>query len=105
MGWGKKKVAAERAAIPDEILASIEGAQFYTRNGDNDAPRIIVQPEGFGGFIFSDDSVDKWLKRAFPELTPRQMERAANYLASLVRSHFRESRRSQEKAKNWVNGW
>ena len=78
---------------------------MYPRNGEDSQPRIIVQPAGWTGFIFSDEAAEKWLKRAFPELTPQQIERAVNYLAALVRSQFREDRSGQGKSKNWVTGW
>ncbi|EOW0250680.1 TPA: hypothetical protein ME573_001799 [Klebsiella pneumoniae] len=102
MGWGIKKLAAERAALSGEVLAAIEGAAMYTRHGDAEAPRIIVQPAGYTGFIYSEEAAEKWVRRAFIELTPYQVERAVNYLASLVRSHYREQRPKQ-KRESWMN--
>lgn len=104
MGWGIKKVAAERAALSGEVLAAIEGAAMYTRHGDDESPRIIVQPAGYIGFIYSDEAAEKWVRRAFIELTPHQVERAVNYLASLVREHHREQQPKRQR-NNWVNRW
>lgn len=103
-GWGAKKVAAEQAAIPADVLALIESAAMYSRPGDENQPRIIVQPEGWSGFIFSPEAAGKWMAKAFPELTEEQQTRAANYLAALVRSHHRESQ-PVRKRTNWMNRW
>ncbi|MBY8670652.1 hypothetical protein [Escherichia coli] len=104
MRWGSKKVAAERAALPGEILAAIEGVAMYVRHGDENTPRIVVQPVGWSGFLYSDEAAEKWIRRAYPELTQYQIERAVNYLASLVRTHHRESR-PERKRSNWMNSW
>ncbi|EIX1762579.1 hypothetical protein OP658_002902 [Cronobacter sakazakii] len=103
-GWGAKKVAAEQAAIPAEVLAIIEGASLYTRPGTDNQARVIVQAEGWSGFMFSEESAERWLAKAFPELTEEQKTRAVNYLAALVRSHHRESQ-PERKRTNWVNRW
>lgn len=103
MAWGRKKVAAERAAIPAEVLAIIESAAMYTRPG-GEAPRVIVQPEGWSGFICNPDSAERWICRAFPELTPQQVERAVNYLGALIRSYQREQQPKQKRS-SWMNSW
>lgn len=102
MWWGTKKVAAERAALSGEVLASIEGCAMYTRPGDDDAPRIIVQPAGYTGFIYSNEAAEKWVRRAFIELTPHQVDRAVNYLASLVREHHRSNTKTPRRDK-WID--
>lgn len=102
MWWGSKKAAAERAALPGEILAAIEGVAMYVRHGDENTPRIVVQPVGWSGFIYSDDAAEKWIRKAYPELKQYQIERTVNYLASLVRSHYREQRPKQ-KRESWMN--
>lgn len=103
-GWGSKKVAAEQAAIPADVLALIESAALYSRPGTDEQARIIVQPEGWSGFMFSEESAERWMARAFPELTAEQKNRAVNYLAALVRSHHRE-RQPKAKRTNWMNRW
>ncbi|GJH97098.1 hypothetical protein ECZC10_49460 [Escherichia coli] len=65
MWWGSKKVAAERAALPGEILAAIEGVAMYTRHGDENNPRIVVQPVGWSG----SSTATKPQKSGFAELT------------------------------------
>lgn len=106
MGWGSKKVAAERAAIPAEVLASIESAAMYIRPGaDEFTPRVIVQPEGWSGFICTTDSAERWISKAFPELTMQQTERAVRYLSALVRQHQTEIAKPAKRRKNWVQGW
>ena len=102
MWWGSKKAAAERAPLPGEILAAIEGVAMYVRHGDENTPRIVVQPVGWSGFIYSDDAAEKWIRKAYPELKQYQIERAVNYLASLVRSHYREQHPKQ-KRESWMN--
>ena len=87
MWWGSKKAAAERAALPGEILAAIEGVAMYVRHGDENTPRIVVQPVGWSGFIYSDDVAEKWIRKAYPELK---------------RSHYREQRPKQ-KRESWMN--
>mgnify|MGYP004451817093 FL=1 len=101
MWWGSKKVAARSAALPGETLAAIEGVAMYTRHGDENNPRIVVQPVGWSGFLYSDEAAEKWIRRAYPELTQYQIERAVNYLASLVRSHHRDSR-SEAQRERWM---
>ncbi|HGV3498271.1 TPA: hypothetical protein ACNGY8_003902 [Klebsiella michiganensis] len=103
MGWGAKKVAAERAAIPAEVLVSIETASMYTRPGDENTPRVIVQPEGWGGFICNSDSAERWISKAFPYLNNEQKTSAVNYLGALVRQHHADTAKSAKRATNWVN--
>lgn len=55
---------------------------MYVRHGDENTPRIVVQPVGWSGFIYSDDAAEKWIRKAYPELKQYQIERAVNYLAS-----------------------
>ncbi|EFC4414093.1 MULTISPECIES: hypothetical protein [Enterobacterales] len=102
MIWGIKKVAAERAALSGEVLAAIEGAAMYVRHGNDEAPRVVVQPAGWSGFIYSDHAAEKWIRKAYPELTQHQIDRAVNYMASLVRTHYREQRPKPQRS-SWMN--
>lgn len=103
MGWGIKKVAAERAALSGEVLAAIEGAAMYTRHGNAEAPRIIVQPAGYTGFIYSEEAAEKWVRRAFIELTPYRGTRS-QLSRLLVREHHREHQPKRQR-NSWVNRW
>lgn len=97
-------MAAERAALPGEVLAAIDSASMYVRH-DNNLPRIIVQPEGWTGFIYSDDSAERWLNKAFPgQLNEQQKGSAVRYMAALVRNHHRESQPKRQRT-NWMNRW
>lgn len=85
MIWGARKRAAERAAVSGEVLVAIETASMFTRNS-GELPRVVVQPAGWTGFIYSEENARRWLGNAFPgALTPQQKERALCYLESLVR--------------------
>lgn len=102
--WGERKRAAERAAVTGEVLVAIETAALYTRN-DGELPRVIVQPSGWTGFLYSEENASRWLNKAFPgSLTPQQKTRALNYLESLVRQHHMTSQ-PKTKTSNWVNRW
>ncbi|MBC4754934.1 MULTISPECIES: hypothetical protein [Klebsiella/Raoultella group] len=102
--WGERKRAAERAAVTGEVLVAIETAALYTRN-DSELPRVIVQPSGWTGFLYSEENASRWLDKAFPgALTPQQKTRALNYLESLVRQRHKDSQ-PKTKTSNWVNRW
>ena len=104
MWWGERKRAAERAAVIGEILAAIESASMYTRN-DGDMPRVVIQPSGWSGWLYSEENASRWLDKAFPGvLSLEQKTRALNYLESLVRQHHRDSQ-PKIKTANWMNRW
>ena len=73
MWWGSKKAAAERAALPGEILAAIEGVAMYVRHGDENTPRIVVQPVGWSGFIYSDDAAENGFARLTRSLSSTRL--------------------------------
>lgn len=99
--WGERKRTAERAAVTGEVLVAIESASLFTRN-DGDLPRMVVQPAGWSGFMYSEENVSRWLDRAFPgALTPEQKQRALNYMESLVRQHHRDSQ-PKARRESWV---
>ncbi|MGE4337385.1 MAG: hypothetical protein AB7E55_15585 [Pigmentiphaga sp.] len=98
---------AVSSALPSEVLATLDGAALYARQpGEDGAPRIIVQPVGFGGFIYDRAAAADFVAAAFPELNDAQASRAARYIGSLVGSYLRQAEQDMtEPRRNWATNW
>ncbi|MEX5449692.1 hypothetical protein [Stutzerimonas stutzeri] len=98
---------AVSSALPSEVLAALDGAAIYARQpGEDGAPRVIVQPVGFGGFIYDHTAAADFVAAAFPELNVAQASRAARYIGSLVSSYLRQTEQDMaEPRRNWATNW
>lgn len=96
---------AVSSALPSEVLAALDGAAIYARQ-PGEAPRVIVQPVGFGGFIYDRTTAADFVAAAFPELNDAQASRAARYIGSLVSSYLRQTEQDMaEPRRNWATNW
>jgi len=103
----KQHGEAVNSALPAEVLAALDGAAIYARQpGEDGAPRVIVQPVGFGGFIYDSQAAADFVAAAFPELNDAQASRAARYIGSLVSRHLRQTEQDMaEPRRNWATNW
>lgn len=105
-----RKQHAVNSALPAEVLAALDGAAIYARQpGEDGAPRVIVQPVGFGGFIYDSQAAADFVAAAFPELNDAQASRAARYIGSLVSSYLRQAEQDMTElrraGRNWATNW
>ncbi|WP_052816807.1 hypothetical protein [Stutzerimonas stutzeri] len=98
---------AVSSALPSEVLAALDGAAIYARQpGEDGAPRVIVQPVGFGGFIYDRTAAADFVAAAFPELNDAQASRATRYIGSLVGGYLRQAEHDMaEPRRNWATNW
>ena len=101
----KQHGEAVNSALPAEVLAALDGAAIYARQ-PGEEPRVIVQPVGFGGFIYDSQAAADFVAAAFPELNDAQASRAARYIGSLVSSYLRQTEQDMaEPRRNWATNW
>ncbi|WP_313038241.1 hypothetical protein [Stutzerimonas nitrititolerans] len=107
MIFRKQDGEAVSSALPVEVLAALDGAAIYARQpGEDDAPRVIVQPVGFGGFIYDSQAAANFVEAAFPELNDAQTRRAVRYIGGLVGSFLRQAEQDMtEPRRNWATNW
>lgn len=85
----RPEAVEQSTAIPPNVEAALEAATFHMRPG-GEGDRVVVQIEGWRGFIHNPETCAKTLQAAFPELTEAQAQRGARFLASRVRLHARQ---------------
>jgi len=102
------KGGEESSDLPADVMAALESATFHVRNGGGDKgdePRLVVQVEGFRGFIMNRETCANWVKKAFG-LNDAQAKRGANFLANRARQHHRAVMQAvQPASKSWISDY
>lgn len=95
---------APEVELPASVMRALEGARLHER-ASSDTERFAVSLAVAGlPFMDSPEQAATALAKSFPELQPRQVEAATDYLRRIIRLRKRELRK-QQRGTGFVHRW
>lgn len=91
--------ARRQAGLPEYVEAELAACTVTTRDTDDGESRAVIM--GLGGRAIYRDQIEARIRKRWPELNHRQVQRACDFLDARVRLEATPSRQARRRS-SWI---